>query len=123
MSWENFKEEEFSCQHCGKNGISHELINKLQSLRTELGFPFIISSGYRCEDHPIEAKKKTLGTHAQGIAADVYVRGDKALQIVSKAKDYGFTGIGVNQKGDSRFIHLDISEGEPNRPRPHIWSY
>ena len=64
MSWVNFKEEEFSCKHCGKNGISHELINKLQSLRTELDFPFIITSGYRCEDHPIEAKKKTPGTHA-----------------------------------------------------------
>ena len=123
MSWENFKEEEFSCQHCGKNGISHELINKLQSLRTELGFPFIISSGSRCEDHHIEAKKKTSGTHEQGLAADIYVRGDKALQIVSKASDYGFTDICLNQKGDSRFIHLDISEEKPNRPRPHIWSY
>ena len=77
MSWVNFKEEEFSCKHCGKNGISHELINKLQSLRTELDFPFVITSGYRCEDHPIEAKKKTPGTHAEGLAADVYVRGSK----------------------------------------------
>ena len=123
MSWENFKEEEFACKHCGKNGISHELINKLQSLRTELDFPFVITSGYRCEEHPIEARKKTPGTHAEGLAADIYVRGDKALQIVSKARDYGFTGVGVNQKGNSRFIHLDISEEKTNRPRPHIWSY
>lgn len=123
MTWQNFTIDEFSCQHCGKNDISHELINKLQSLRTELDFPFIISSGYRCEEHPIEAKKKNPGTHTQGIAADIFVRGDKALQIVSKAADYGFTGIGVNQKGNSRFIHLDISEGDTHRPRPHIWSY
>ena len=123
MSWENFTEEEFSCKHCGKNGISHDLIDKLQLLRNELGFPFIISSGYRCEEHPIEAKKNVPGTHAQGIAADIKVRGDKALQIVSKAKEFGFTGIGVNQKGSGRFIHLDISEGSENRPRPHIWSY
>ena len=30
MSWENFKEEEFACQHCGKNNIDHLLIDKLQ---------------------------------------------------------------------------------------------
>ena len=123
MTWENFTEEEFACKHCGRNGISHELINKLQSLRTELGFPFVISSGYRCEDHPIEVKKKMPGTHTDGIAADILARGTKALDIVSKAKNYGFTGIGVNQKGNARFIHLDISAERPNRPRPHIWSY
>ena len=57
MSWKNFKLEEFSCKHCGKNEINHKLIDKLQLLRDDLGFPLVISSGYRCPEHPIEAKK------------------------------------------------------------------
>jgi hypothetical protein len=32
----------------------------------------------------------------------------------------GFTGIGVQQKGSRRFIHLDVLQ---NPPRPNVWSY
>ncbi len=57
-NWKNFKLEEFNCKHCGKNEIEHELIDKLQLLREDMGFPFIISSGYRCSEHPIRKKEK-----------------------------------------------------------------
>ena len=123
MSWKNFTLEEFACKHTGENKIEHELIDKLQALRTEFGFPFKITSGYRSADHPIEARKSKPGTHALGLAADIGVRGEQALEIISKATDFGFTGIGVNQKGNARFIHLDISKDSQGRPRPHIWSY
>ena len=43
--WKNFRLKEFACKHCGENKIEHELIDKLQSLREDLGFPFVISSG------------------------------------------------------------------------------
>jgi hypothetical protein len=121
--WKNFRLDEFKCKHCGENEIEYELIDKLQLLREDLGFPFIISSGYRCEHHPIEKKKSKPGTHNLGIAVDIGCSHKQALQIVSAAEGYGFTGIGVNQKGNGRFIHLDISKAEANRPRPHIWSY
>ena len=119
MSWENFTEEEFSCKHCGKNGISHELIDKLQLLRNELGFPFIISSGYRCEEHPIEAKKKVPGTHAQGIAADIKVNnGVQRFKVVEKAIELGFTGIGVARS----FVHVDIRNPDDTTPFV-MWTY
>jgi hypothetical protein len=69
MSWENFSIEEFACKHCGENKIEHELIDKLQLLRSDVGFPFKITSGYRCADHPIEKVKSEPGTHALGLAA------------------------------------------------------
>jgi uncharacterized protein YcbK (DUF882 family) len=122
-NWKNFKLDEFKCKHCGENKIEYELIDKLQLLREDLGFPFIISSGYRCEEHPIERKKKKPGTHNLGIAVDIACSHKEALQIVSAAEGYGFTGIGVNQKGNGRFIHLDIAKATHDRPRPHIWSY
>ena len=123
MSWKNFTLEEFACKHTSENKIEHELIDKLQALRTACGFPFKITSGYRSADHPVERKKSKPGTHALGLAADIGVRGQQALEIISKARDFGFTGIGVNQKGNARFIHLDISKDSQGRPRPHIWSY
>lgn len=36
---------------------------------------------------------------------------------------YGFTGIGINQKGGNRFIHLDDCGPTTGRPRPTMWSY
>ena len=78
---------------------------------------------YRDATHPIEARKKEPGAHASGYACDIGVRGADALQIVGIALQLGFTGIGVNQKGSGRFIHLDILNSTPQRPRPTIWSY
>jgi hypothetical protein len=51
--------------------------------------------------------------------------GADALELVALALAYGFTGIGVNQKGahDGRFIHLDDLDNAPGQPRPCIWSY
>ena len=34
-----------------------------------------------------------------------------------------FTGVGINQKGSSRFIHLDQLHEKDGYPRPTIWSY
>ena len=102
MNWElykNFKPEEFACQHCGKEGIKEELLNRLQALRTFLNFSFVVSSGYRCPEHPIEAKKSKPGTHTTGLAVDILCRGAEAYKIINHAQEYGFTGIGVNQKG------------------------
>jgi uncharacterized protein YcbK (DUF882 family) len=121
--WKNFKLDEFKCQHCGENNIEHKLVDKLQLLREHLGFTFIISSGYRCKYHPAEKNKSKPGTHNLGIAVDIACSHKEALQIVSKAQSYGFTGIGVNQKGNGRFIHLDIAKDTHEHPRPHIWSY
>jgi len=71
----------------------------------------------------MEAKKSNPGTHATGLAVDILCRGTEAYKIITHAKEYGFTGIGVNQKGNSRFIHLDIADHSEERPRPTVWSY
>ena len=121
--WANFKLEEFDCKYSGENKVEHELIDKLQLVRDELGFPLIVSSGYRSADHPVEKSKSKPGTHNQGIAVDIAISHEKAYKLIASAIKHGFTGIGVKQKGSGRFIHLDISEGDESRPRPHIWSY
>ncbi|KZX61306.1 peptidase M15A [Alcanivorax sp. HI0033] len=98
-------------------------MEKLQALRTEYGKPMTVTSGYRHPTHPIEARKASPGAHASGRAADIAVQGGDALKLIELALKHGFTGIGVNQKGDGRFIHLDDLKHEPGRPRPWVWSY
>jgi zinc D-Ala-D-Ala carboxypeptidase len=79
-----------------------------------------ITSGYRCPKHPIEAKKAAPGAHSTGLACDIGVSGSEAYQVLSLAMELGFTGIGVQQKGTGRFIHVDLTVGQN---RPTVWSY
>jgi zinc D-Ala-D-Ala carboxypeptidase len=123
MDWSkypNFKADEFKCSHCGKNEMKPEFLTKLQALRTTYGKPMRVTSGYRCPQHPIEAKKAAPGAHASGCAVDIGVEGLDAHRLLTLALGAGFTGIGVQQKGTGRFIHLDTMT---TGARPTIWSY
>jgi len=119
MDWAeypNFRSAEFRCRHCGREKMQPAFMERLQSLRNEFG-PMVISSGWRCFDHPIEKAKTHPGMHSTGMAADVSVQGADAVRFLRLALGLGFTGIGVQQKGTGRFIHLDL------RAVPAIWSY
>lgn len=120
LDYKNFEPYEFDCKHSGENKMRPEFMQKLQHLRDKFGKPMPINSGYRSPTHPIEARKSKPGKHAEGIAADIGVRGADAVELLKLALELGFTGIGIAQKGGSRFIHLDISTDEN---RPTIWSY
>ena len=118
-----FSIDELKCQHCGKHNMDESFMVKVEALRQDLGFPFVVTSAYRCKDHIIERKKKAPGAHSTGHALDIAVSGDQAYRLLREALNVGMTGIGINQKGPNRFIHLDDIEWEENRPRPWVWSY
>lgn len=128
--WPSFTKKEMACR-CGKCGpgsaysVNPETLDKLQTLRNFCGFAMPITSAFRCANHPVEAKKKEPGSHYYGQAFDVAVSHERAMIVVENARRFGFTGIGVKQKGAARFIHLDDMPNEPEagRPRPHIYSY
>ena len=103
--------------------MDDDFMMKIEALRHELGFPFTVTSAYRCPDHPIEARKASPGAHASGRAVDIACQGDKAHRLLEAALRMGLSGIGVNQKGSGRFIHLDDLENGSGRPRPWVWSY
>ena len=110
-----FKKEEFDCQHTGNNGMKLEFLRELEQLREACGFPFIITSGYRDPSHPIEAKKTTPGTHAQGIACDIAVNGGNQRYIIAKeAIKLGLGGVGVAKT----FMHVDGRD-----TAPVVWVY
>lgn len=127
MAWRHFNLAEFECKcGCGHNQISHELVDLLDAGREELGFPFVISSGYRCPDHNQRVSSTGLdGPHTTGKSSDVLIMGMNAFMLLQWAMRSGqFYGIGIKQKGPhaKRFIHLDRVDNQ-EAFRPTVWTY
>ena len=117
----HFSDAELECK-CGCGMLPQpEFMNKVEELRNRVGFSLPVSSAARCPKHNERVSKTGLdGPHTTGRAIDLLVDRKNAFLVLETAIKMGcFTGIGVQQKGASRFIHLDdLIIG-----RPTIWSY
>lgn len=126
MTWDSpyFTKDEMRCQcGCGQDGMNAKFMEKLTSLRADWGKPMVVTSGYRCTQHPIETRKAKPGAHATGRAVDIAVEREDAYKLLCAALGHGFTGIGIQQKGSGRFLHFDDLTAEDGMLRPTIWSY
>ena len=123
MDWDFFKESELADRQIGACLMDPLFMNKLISLRRKYGMPMQITSGYRSAETNKSVGGSDNSAHLYGKAVDVLVRGRDAYKLVKLAMEEGFTGIGVSQKGASRFIHLDTMPNSASQPRPAIWSY
>ena len=127
--WPNFGFGELACKESGINRMHTATMDRLQRVRSNYGRSVTISSGYRDVTHRIEAaklaKSGNAGAHSTGRAVDIAVRGGDAVRLLQLALAEGFTGIGIQQTGEGRFLHLDDiqPEDEFHVPRPWIWSY
>jgi zinc D-Ala-D-Ala carboxypeptidase len=123
-----FKTEEFKCK-CGicdstGNEMNPIFISRLNDLREIVGFPLIVSSGYRCPKYNNKVSTTgEKGPHTTGKAVDFSVNGENAYHVLRTALEIGFSGVGIKQNGISRFIHLDILTEREGYPRPRVWSY
>jgi zinc D-Ala-D-Ala carboxypeptidase len=119
-----FKISDFACKCCGENLIDHVFVQEVDELRHETGIPLVVTSGYRCPKRNAEVSTTgPNGPHTTGRASDFAVDRERAYKVLKAAMARGFTGIGVQQKGGGRFIHLDNLPNAPNHPRPTVWSY
>lgn len=120
-----FSREELQCK-CGCGGIPQDdFIRKLDTLRQTCGFPLPVTSGYRCPDYnaKVSGTGKT-GPHTTGRAVDIAVNRAEAYQLVGHAMfSANMSGIGLQQKGSARFVHLDDLPNAEGQPRPTVWSY
>ena len=126
MSWQSkyFSFDEMKCKcGCDQAPMDQEFMDLLDTIRESLAKPLIISSGYRCHNHPIEAKKAKPGAHATGKAADLAVSGVDAQRVLLAAMILEVNRLGVQQKGAGRFIHIDTCTEADGLPSPAIWSY
>ena len=128
MSWKYFSNDELKCHcnKCGSNGeeMDTQMMQMLVILRKELDFPFPVTSAYRCPDHNSRVSSSgRKGRHTTGKAVDIAVSRSQALDLMSAAIKIGFTGVGVNQKGGGRFIHLDTCNAADGFSSRTVWSY
>ncbi|WP_120497561.1 D-Ala-D-Ala carboxypeptidase family metallohydrolase [Kiloniella sp. EL199] len=115
--YSNFSASEFICKcGCGRADMNPEFMVKLQELRDRIG-PLVITSGFRCKNHPVEKGKKRPGAHSAGLAADIIPLKARRYELLTTISDMRFKGIGVAKS----FIHID--EGHPYAYRPASWSY
>lgn len=100
---------------CGRNEVKQWALDKLQDIRDEYGKGMIVNSGYRCADHPAEARKDKPGQHHEGVAFDISCdNGYDRLRLVELARKHGAKGIGVAKT----FVHIDF-----RGMFPVMWSY
>ncbi len=100
--------KEFECPCCGKNLIDESVVTKIDLIRTELGVPLRINSGFRCAKHNKEVGGKSNSMHLLGYAIDVSILNltpQKKLEFLELALKY-FNGIGISKS----FFHLDIGD-------------
>lgn len=109
-----------TCPSCkgtkGGEKMDRLLLKELDELRDLCGFPFIVTSAYRCPQHPEEASKPSgPGQHAWGRAVDIAVsNGHQRRLLVDGALEMGFGGIGVAKT----FVHVDNRDGAAV-----LWTY
>lgn len=126
FNYKYFTIDEMVCKHTGFLGYDARFMDSLVTLREKCGFALPVSSYYRHPTHPIEASKANGrgGTHTTGKAIDLAVDRERAFIVLKTALDMGcFLGIGIQQKGKTRFIHLDTCTAQDGLTRPTIWSY
>lgn len=125
----NFKLSEFHC-HCSRKTckitkVDNELIKRIQYMRDAAGVPININSGYRCAAH--NASKEVGGSktskHPLGRAADIVVKGMKAIDMAKLAVKAGFRGVimysnrvHVDTRETATFYHRDYNGGRYTKP-------
>jgi zinc D-Ala-D-Ala carboxypeptidase len=129
MITKNFSVQEIACHcGCGTEEMDPEFMRMLQELRDRAGFAFRISSGRRCENHnsKVSSHSSKAGIHTFGKAVDIltgHVNTSKVLETIKISQQIGFTGLGLNLRGErkGRFIHLDNRGSDFSVPA--IWTY
>ena len=116
-----FSHDELKCKGSGECKMNNRFMSKLVSLRRIYDKPMIITSAYRSEEYNEKIKGSKGSAHVKGQAVDISINRKEAFKLLKLALELGFTGIGVSQKGQGRFLHLDTLD-DPSL-RPTIWSY
>lgn len=116
-TWKYFKlkEKTGSLGHTVAD-LDTRLVDILDKMREECGFPFTITSGYRT----VEENKLVGGVagsaHIKRLAVDIKLTNpSRRLPIVESALKNGIIGIGIHKD----FTHLDIDDTKDKR----IWIY
>lgn len=115
----DFQAREFDCpcHECLETPVEMKLIDMLQSLRDEIGFPVKITSGYRCAAYQEDLKRrgyetaKGISQHQLGAAVDIKTGHHTGEELEKFARQVGFMAVGVGK----HWAHIDLRSDKPNR--------
>jgi uncharacterized protein YcbK (DUF882 family) len=121
MESKHFSQDELECHcGCGKGGMEEHLMERLEALREICGFPFPVTSAFRCTSHNLRVGGNPHSKHLLGRAIDIGVSGHDAFQLLKTAINHGWKGIGISQSAThGYFIHLDTRDSSTGR----VWTY
>jgi len=103
--WANFSPAEIACRGTGKLRVNADALDRLQALRTALGKPLIVTSGYRSPEHNRRVGGATASKHLEGAAFDISMANHDPAAFIAAARRAGFKGIGTYPR--SGFVHVD----------------
>ena len=109
----NYTVNEMSCRcGCGIVETDPEFMLMLKELKDQMQRPLRVCIGLRSDYHNdgvSAAKNKKNAVYNLGQASNILISGERAMLLFEKARQVGFSGIGLSQKGNhsSRFLHLD----------------
>lgn len=112
-----------------------DFMDLIQAMRADLGFPFVVTSAFRCNEH--DKAIGGAGCHPLGMAIDIACHSERAFTLIEAAmksrlgvyktlSPLMIAGIGIKQHGpfDGRFVHLDaLPILRVDHQRPRIWTY
>ena len=111
--WQDFAPSEIACKcGCGRVLVHTQAMDSLQALRTKIGKPLRITSGYRCAKWNQQVGGVALSRHREGEAFDIDLAGHDRDELAAAALACGFKGIGKY----NTFLHIDV------RSIPASWS-
>lgn len=113
----NFSDYEFACPCCGRFKMDKDFIEQLQKARDSAQIPFVITSGYRCENYNRKVKGSSNSSHLVGRAVDIEASSSLTRFLVV----YGLTMAGFKRIGIGKnFVHVD---NDPEKPFETMWLY
>ena len=98
--------------------MHQEFMRMLQALWDKIG-KMPVTSGFRCDAHNNDVSTVKNGPHTLAKAADILISGERAMLLFEKARQIGFSGIGLSQKGPHKDRYVDLD----TKPRVALWSY
>jgi zinc D-Ala-D-Ala carboxypeptidase len=128
MAWASkyFSIEEMRCKcGCGRADMDPTFMQRLDDLRQTFGSPLIVASAFRCPKHNAAVSSTgETGPHTTGHAVDFRIDRGAAFRLLALVmRNPVFTGVGLQQKGAGRFLHIDDLPNAAGQPRPTLWSY
>ncbi|MBJ6372768.1 YcbK family protein [Sedimentitalea arenosa] len=104
--WASFSPAEIACRGTGKLLVNEAALDKLQSLRDQLGKPLIVRSAFRSPEHNHAVGGAKRSKHLTGAAFDIAMSNHDPVAFEEAARAVGFLGFGFYPR--SGFMHVDL---------------